>query len=1390
MICRINSNLFRLFSFTILLLSAIFVQAQNTNYGSNSGTGGTDNSYFGAFAGGLNSSGTTRNTFIGGGSGLYNSGNYNFFGGWRSGYNSGNGSHNVFLGSNSGNSADGSNNTFIGYASGYKNDGNGNLFAGMDAGYNGTTGSNNVFLGFRSGYLATGSSNVFLGNQAGFNETGSNLLYIDNSSTASPLIWGDFASDIVNINGKLGIGTTSPSYHFHAIGNDRARFQQSNGIMDLVAYGSGSQGFANSSGLFSTNTSALVMSGLTGSGDIKFVTRPTSANYLQRMIIKNGGNVGIATDDPLNKLQVGANPSSWNGNDLVLGNSNGALAIHNANTNTYLYGTQDISLRPGGQLALYTKSDGKVGIGTDDPNYHFHVIGSDRARFQQTNGTIDLVAYGPGSQDYANTAGLFTTGSSTLIMNGLTGSGDIQFVTRPSDYEQQMVIKSDGKVGIGTQNPTHGLDVNNTAVFRNSTYFRDNVAYAWESATDQYLHFKTTGGKGFVGMNSGNDLILQTNGGNIGIGTDNPLNKLQIGANPFSWNGNDLVLGNSNGALAIHNTSTNTYLYGTQDISIRPGTQLALYAQSNGNVGIGTDTPGEKLDIAGNIRASGTISASGYNPSDWNAAFGWGDHASEGYWKEGSNVSVQNITSNAQGTTTMGASSTAGFEFISTLPMFYFNKPLRVDGGLIGSHDEDLKLQTSGQTKITISNTNNEVTVDSNLILNGELTLNPTSGIPNDDNYEDLLVVNGDGEIATRTVSSIESPWLLQPLFDDVANLICDPDFFGNTVIEVFDLNGNIRIGDASYIDDDMDAGDDGAGHNIPDDWIKFTEEGYLGFKSADATRGMLLFDDDTQSQYLNLFHSGGTSSFSNGSNDYFLQSSGRDVAFGGSVTIPNLAADRLEANDNMVFNFDRLHDAGADHFQIERGGAGGLGLPVPLFRVEDTGNTSVLAGNFTISGGHAFLGASPVEDPSLTQVIVRDPAAGQLKFRNANSFTPWTNNSTYLSYTGKIGINTSSEPVTDLEVNGSGKFNSLEVVGKGNASQWNTAYTNRVNPGAGLTWNSSSKDLSVKVGSGISINASDELELDQSAISITGAQVTGLPWDTSGGSLTYNGPQLGIGDKALDEVLVISNGTIKTVSGSEFTSGGNTPWQIGTGRLDYAGTVDVDGALESTSFNTGAGTFSSVETSTLKISGLISGSTFDRVLMEDGSGNLGYKDLSSFNFSHWDKDASDNLKYEAGTITSTKGIYSEVNSSDLAFVVKSGTTTNFRVDGAGNIRARKLELDLQPSWPDYVFNKDYELRTLEEVETFVKANNHLPDVPSEKEVKENGIDVAEMESVLLRKIEELTLYIIDQNKTIKSQQEKLSEQSQELSAQQQELKQQKDDFAARLEALEQKIGQ
>jgi len=84
----------------------------------------------------------------------------------------------------------------------------------------------------------------------------------------------------------------------------------------------------------------------------------------------------------------------------------------------------------------------------------------------------------------------------------------------------------------------------------------------------------------------------------------------------------------------------------------------------------------------------------------------------------------------------------------------------------------------------------------------------------------------------------------------------------------------------------------------------------------------------------------------------------------------------------------------------------------------------------------------------------------------------------------------------------------------------------------------------------------------------------------------------------------------------------------------------------------------------------------------------------------------------------------------------------------AGKIKTKEVEVTLT-GWPDYVFGKEYKLPTLNEVEQFINENQHLPNVPSAAEVEANGVELGKMNAILIQKVEELTLYILDLQKQI-----------------------------------------
>ncbi len=85
-----------------------------------------------------------------------------------------------------------------------------------------------------------------------------------------------------------------------------------------------------------------------------------------------------------------------------------------------------------------------------------------------------------------------------------------------------------------------------------------------------------------------------------------------------------------------------------------------------------------------------------------------------------------------------------------------------------------------------------------------------------------------------------------------------------------------------------------------------------------------------------------------------------------------------------------------------------------------------------------------------------------------------------------------------------------------------------------------------------------------------------------------------------------------------------------------------------------------------------------------------------------------------------------------------------------GNILAKEIKVKTDITVPDYVFESDYKLPSLPDVEQYVKQNKHLPEVPSAKEIEKDGLDLAEMNLLLLKKVEELTLHLIGKDKEIR----------------------------------------
>lgn len=113
-------------------------------------------------------------------------------------------------------------------------------------------------------------------------------------------------------------------------------------------------------------------------------------------------------------------------------------------------------------------------------------------------------------------------------------------------------------------------------------------------------------------------------------------------------------------------------------------------------------------------------------------------------------------------------------------------------------------------------------------------------------------------------------------------------------------------------------------------------------------------------------------------------------------------------------------------------------------------------------------------------------------------------------------------------------------------------------------------------------------------------------------------------------------------------------------------------------------------------------------------------------------------------------------NSTDKVAIGRSTVPSGYTLAVDGPVRAREVRVDLD-TWPDYVFQNNYNLPTLAEIKDFITKNGHLPNIPSAEKVQNEGVALGDMNRLLLEKIEELTLYTLQQQELIENLQEEIA---------------------------------
>ena len=413
---------------------------------------------------------------------------------------------------------------------------------------------------------------------------------------------------------NVGIGTTSPTSKLHVIGDTRIEG-------DLTVNGTYTQidtDVNTTEQWLVTNdgTGPAAVINQLGSQDIFDVQDDgTSVFY-----IEDGGNVGIGTTTPNEKLEVDGNIRLANSGKLYLWQSHDANYLQyyrwelNSSLTAYINnsGSGGVALKTAGNTRLHIDNSGNVGIGTTSPTAKLHITdNSETFRYTSDLGDnfrgIELAGVNPTLKldGSANTFNISALGLGLAIWDKTSGA-------------YRFSILNNGNVGIGTTSPTSKLQVNGNVAVSNLTssgYLKlgadDQIISDGSITIDIDYNNNQTDRVFSVRKDNTTELFRVQENGRVGIGTTSPTDTLTINASTASG----IVLNNASGSLVakLYHGGTTGNEFGRFYLkSLTTSSEVYLAASGNsyinsGNVGIGTASPSYKLDVNGTSRVAGTI---------------------------------------------------------------------------------------------------------------------------------------------------------------------------------------------------------------------------------------------------------------------------------------------------------------------------------------------------------------------------------------------------------------------------------------------------------------------------------------------------------------------------------------------------------------------------------------------------------------------------------------------------------------------------------------------------------------------------------------------------------------------------------------------------------------
>jgi hypothetical protein len=553
----------------------------------------------------------------------------------------------------------------------------------------------------------------------------------------------------VTTAGNVGIGTTAPGAGLHIYGSDQQTLfvGSSNAnralfVLDGAGNGDGAGG-----------DYAYLAHNADGSFDIKNLQNnstnfATGSSGTTRMTITSGGNVGIGTTSPDSGLTIAKNQTSahtYTTSHLhlatpVTSNNGGATTISFATSTVDQYGWSLAAIREtttgddtrfafkshggtdGGDERFSILADGNVGIGTTDPSKKLHVVHS--------SGTVGVFE----SSTVNTFIGLKESGGTFNYIGNKGGVFTIQ--TPGSSYSDKLVVLSDGNVGIGTTNPgaklavqdgqvtiydglstpTYGdgsqerlrvgRNANQSISFQVSDLNNTITAYQDESGTETHRFIldresSTSGIHNFHISRNGSYQVTVDRVGNVGIGTVSPGYPLHVVGKIYSSTegqfGNAIAKNNS-GIATFGSNSTATTIKINLDASASRN-DLVIEGFT-GNIGIGTASPSQKLDVQGAGRFTDGVIV----PETTNGGFEYRTNSAWGGW-------ARNAFTIANGTGgnffSLGGYGGAGTTFTyGYIGRSYTDYCIRfyLDGGVDLTHNDVIKLSTTS-AGVTVTGT-------------------------------------------------------------------------------------------------------------------------------------------------------------------------------------------------------------------------------------------------------------------------------------------------------------------------------------------------------------------------------------------------------------------------------------------------------------------------------------------------------------------------------------------------------------------------------------------------------------------------------------------------------------------------------------------------------------